>query len=93
MRHRGDEIQVLDLGEALQLREDRSRDSRYVVVVGSAEKRLALTVDSIRGQREIVTKSLGPMFTDVPGIAGGALVGERQMALVLDVGSLVAERS
>lgn len=95
IHHRGAEILVTDLGEALRLRPRPPDDqgNRYLVVVGSAEKRLALRVDAVRGQREIVTKSLGRLLSGVPGMAGGALVGERQMALVLDVNALVAERT
>ena len=92
IRHRGSEIQVVDLGTALHLRSAAPTGSahRYFVIVGTAEKRLALTVDSIRGQREIVTKPLGQL--EVPGIAGGALVGESNLALVIDIGAIIAER-
>ena len=92
IRHRGVELAVMDLGQAMLLR-DRPPDGgrfRYFVVVGSAERRLALQVDAIRGQREIVTKPLGRLLSDVPGLAGGALVGESQMAMVLDIGALLA---
>lgn len=93
--HRGQEIPVRELARLLRLpsSDDRGANGhRYVVVVGSAERRLALVVDRIRGQREIVTRPLGRLLAKVPGIAGGAVVGERSLALVLDVGSLAAER-
>lgn len=66
-------------------------DKLYVVVVGLAEKRLGLVVDSLRGQQEVVIKSLGGVFHDVPGIAGATELGDKKAILVLDVGALIEE--
>jgi two-component system chemotaxis sensor kinase CheA len=66
-------------------------DKLYVVVVGLAEKRLGLVVDSLRGQQEVVIKSLGGVFEGVPGIAGATELGDKKAILVLDVGALIEE--
>jgi two-component system chemotaxis sensor kinase CheA len=69
----------------------KGRKNLYVVVVGLAEKRLGLVVDSLRGQQEIVIKTLGTMLKSVRGIAGATELGDRRAILVLDVGSLIQE--
>lgn len=67
------------------------KDDLYIVVVGLAEKRLGLVVDSLRGQREIVIKSLGNLLKSVKGIAGATDLGDRRAILVLDVNGLIQE--
>jgi len=62
-----------------------------VVVLGVAERRLGLVVDSLHGQRDLVTQSLGPRLGPVPGISGAAEVGQHHTVLVLDVGALLEE--
>ena len=66
-------------------------DKLYVVVVGLAEKRLGLVVDTLQGQQEVVIKPLGDVFQDVPGIAGATELGDKRAILVLDVGALIEE--
>ncbi len=63
----------------------------YVVVVGLAEKRLGLVVDSLRGQQEVVIKAVGSVFQETPGIAGATELGDKRAILVLDVGALIDE--
>jgi two-component system chemotaxis sensor kinase CheA len=63
----------------------------YVVVVGLAEKRLGLVVDSLRGQQEVVIKAVGSVFQNTPGIAGATELGDKRAILVLDVGALIEE--
>jgi two-component system chemotaxis sensor kinase CheA len=63
----------------------------FVVVVGLAEKRLGLVVDSLRGQQEVVIKSVGSVFQNTPGIAGATELGDKRAVLVLDVGALIDE--
>ncbi|MGD1046621.1 MAG: chemotaxis protein CheA [Bacteroidota bacterium] len=61
----------------------------YVVVVGWAEKRIGLLVDSLQGQKEIVIKGLGNYLGDVPGIAGSTILGDGSVILVIDVGQFI----
>ncbi|MDG0809509.1 chemotaxis protein CheA [Cohnella rhizosphaerae] len=59
-----------------------------LVIIGSAEKRLALTVDELIGNQEIVIKSLGAYIGKVEGIAGATILGDGSVALILEVSSL-----
>jgi len=61
----------------------------YVVVVGWAEKRIGLLVDSLQGQKEVVIKTLGNYLGDVPGIAGSTILGDGSVILVIDVGRFI----
>ncbi len=70
---------------------EKQEERLYVIVVGLAEKRIGLVVDSIEGQQEIVIKSIGETLRAVPGIAGATELGNRRVILVLDVGALIEE--
>jgi two-component system chemotaxis sensor kinase CheA len=61
----------------------------YVVVVGWAEKRIGLLVDSLQGQKEVVIKALGNYLGDVHGIAGSTILGDGSVVLVIDVGQFI----
>jgi two-component system chemotaxis sensor kinase CheA len=58
---------------------------RYIVVVGLAEQRLGLVVDSLLGQKEGVIKSLGDYLGKVPGIAGSTILGDGRVIMITDV--------
>jgi len=61
----------------------------YVVIIGWAEKRIGLLVDSLQGQKEVVIKTLGNYLGDVPGIAGSTILGDGSVILVIDVGRFI----
>lgn len=65
-------------------------EGRFAVVVGLAEKRLGLVVDKLKGQQDIVMKSIGNRFGSAKGIAGATDLGEKTI-LVLDIGSIMEE--
>jgi two-component system, chemotaxis family, sensor kinase CheA len=90
---RGRTLPLLRLRDIFQLQGDQRADRLYIVVVGLAEKRLGLVVDSIKGQQEIVIKPLGEILKNTPGIAGATELGNRKTILVLDIGALVEEAS
>ncbi|MEK7850787.1 MAG: chemotaxis protein CheW, partial [Deltaproteobacteria bacterium] len=69
---------------------DQCGTGKYVVVVGLAEKRLGLVVDGLRGQQDIVMKSVGKRLEEVIGIAGATDIGQKTI-LVLDVGDIMDE--
>ena len=67
-----------------------------MVVIGLAQQRLGIVVDSLLGQKEVVIKSLGTYLGTVPGIAGSTILGDGRVIMIIDVGELIhlyAERS
>jgi two-component system chemotaxis sensor kinase CheA len=60
-----------------------------LVIVGSAEKRLALAVDELIGNQEIVIKSLGSYVGKVESIAGSTILGDGKVALILEISGLI----
>jgi two-component system chemotaxis sensor kinase CheA len=61
-----------------------------VVVIDDNGRRIALLVDELLGKQEVVIKSLGTAFTHVRGVAGGAILGDGRIGLILDAGGLVS---
>jgi two-component system, chemotaxis family, sensor kinase CheA len=61
----------------------------YIVVVGLAQQRLGIVVDSMLGQKEVVIKSLGGYLGTVPGIAGSTILGDGRVIMIIDVGELM----
>jgi two-component system chemotaxis sensor kinase CheA len=85
-------LALLRLSDLFGVPPARDTDGRlYIIVVGLAEKRLGLVVDTIYGQQEIVIKSVGSLLQGISGIAGAAELGNRRTILVLDVGALIEE--
>ncbi|MEF2968984.1 chemotaxis protein CheA [Paenibacillus sp. M1] len=62
-----------------------------LVIVGSAEKRLALVVDELVGNQEIVIKSLGSYIGKVPGIAGGTILGDGSVAPIMEIAGIIGK--
>ncbi|HEY5999239.1 MAG TPA: chemotaxis protein CheA, partial [bacterium] len=84
-------LPLLRISELFEVPDAGRSDKFYVVVVGLAEKRLGLVVDSLRGQQEVVIKSVGSVFRNTPGVAGATELGDKRAILVLDVGALIEE--
>ncbi|MDF1504331.1 chemotaxis protein CheA [Roseisolibacter sp. H3M3-2] len=62
-----------------------------LMIVGDGhQRRTALLVDELLGQSQVVAKSLGDGIGAVGGIAGGAILGDGRVGLILDVGDIVA---
>jgi two-component system chemotaxis sensor kinase CheA len=61
-----------------------------VVVIDDNGRRVGLMVDELLGKQEVVIKSLGEAFAGVKGVAGGAILGDGRIGLILDAGGLVA---
>ena len=57
-------------------------------MVGLAEKRLGLIVDSLIGQEEVVIRSLGNFLGRTPGVAGVTIMGDGRARLVIDLPGL-----
>ncbi|HEY3442119.1 MAG TPA: chemotaxis protein CheA [Paludibaculum sp.] len=61
-----------------------------LMIVGESDsKTFCLLVDELAGKQEVVIKNLGTTFRDVRGIAGGAILGDGRVGLILDLPTLV----
>jgi len=89
MAIRDETVPLLRIAQAFDLPAEQERERMYVILVGLAEKRLGLVVDGLRGQQEIIIKSLGKRLSETPGIAGATELGDNRVVLVLDVESLI----
>ncbi|MGE5654468.1 MAG: chemotaxis protein CheW, partial [Bacillota bacterium] len=76
---------LLDVPDTAIANEGREN---YVVVLKRNDKMLGLVVDELVGHQEIVIKTLGKYLGNVKGIAGATILGNGQIALILDVPSL-----
>lgn len=72
--------EVFDLPKSIE-----PRKNSYAVVVQSGKQRVGLIVDSLVGEEDVVVKSLGAFIGDIPGISSAAILGEGQVALIVDV--------
>ncbi len=85
-------IPLLRLSDVFQL-DDGAGDDRkwFVVVTRSGDKVTGLLVDALVRQQEIVIKSIGERLKSIPGVAGATEIGEGEIVLVVDVGSLIEQ--
>ncbi len=60
-----------------------------VVVVESGGTQIGILVDEILGQQQIVIKSLGELLKNIPGIAGGAIMPDGRVGLIIDVAGII----
>ncbi len=66
-----------------------NNEHAYVVVIGLAESKLGVIVDTLVGQEEIVIKSMGDYLKGIDGIAGATIRGDGRVTLIVDVAALM----
>jgi two-component system chemotaxis sensor kinase CheA len=87
--HRNMVVPIVRLNKILEVPEyDEDKKNLTVVIVKKGEKTSGFLVDSLIGQREVVIKSLGKLLSGVKHIAGATILGDGNVALILDVNSL-----
>ena len=91
MTLRGQITPLVRIHQVFSLPRKGIAERRYlqVVVVHSAEKRLGLCVDEVLGHQDIVIKPLGDPIGRVPNVAGGTILGDGRVVLILDVPAMV----
>ncbi len=86
---RGEYVQVIDLVTRFEMTTKVPEDERFVVLCeGEGSMKIALIVDEIIGQQQVVIKSLEENFQRIAGIAGGTILGDGHVALIVDVPGL-----
>jgi two-component system chemotaxis sensor kinase CheA len=93
LRVRGEYVQVVDLAERFELGGAAELANRFVVLCeAEGGAKVALVVDDIIGQQQVVIKSLEENFESIEGIAGGTILGDGNVALIVDVQGLKAQK-
>ncbi|WP_018951506.1 chemotaxis protein CheA [Thioalkalivibrio sp. AKL12] len=88
-RLRDEYIPIVDLAALFGRTEPSPLPERALLVVAEADdQRVALRVDDLLGQQQVVIKTLETNFRKVPGTAGATILGDGQVALILDVAGI-----
>lgn len=87
---RGRVIPLVRLAQVLEVEPSETSSDRFtVVIVTKGERRAGLIVDRLIGQQEIVIKSIGKYINNNKLIGGATILGDGEVALILDVNTLV----
>ena len=87
---RDEYMPVIALEKIFQVpRIDPNKSSNIMVVVEADGSRVALLVDELLGQHQVVVKNLESNYRKVPNVSGATILGDGTVALILDTGALV----
>lgn len=87
---RGKVVPLVFLNEIFKVPDHQTVDEMYsVVIVRKGDKMAGLVVDSFIGQQEVVLKALGNYLSSVFAISGATILGDGQVALIVDCNALI----
>ena len=87
---RDEYMPVIELEKVFQVpRFDPEKSGDIMVVIEADGSRVALLVDELLGQQQVVVKNLESNYRKVPNISGATILGDGKVALILDTGALV----
>jgi len=87
---RGEVMPYLRLGDYFQNRKSHSKSGREsLVVVRFGQSKAGFVVDELLGEHQTVIKPLGKVFQSLKGITGATVLGDGNVALILDVQGLI----
>lgn len=84
-------VPYISLAQFLQVEgySDEEEEEVEIVVIRKGDQMAALAVDDFIGQNEIVIKSLGKYLPAIQGISGATILGDGQVALIIDPNGLI----
>jgi two-component system chemotaxis sensor kinase CheA len=86
---RNDVVSLLRLNRLFGIKTEEQQEYNFIVIVGTAEKKMGFMVDSLIGEEDVVIKPLRDQFTNSPGIAGASILGDGSVSLIIDVSQLL----
>lgn len=86
---REDYLPVVPLDEVFSIRRHADDSKLMLVVVETEGRQVALQVDHLVGQQQVVVKNLEANYRKVPNVSGATIMGDGSVALILDVSALV----
>ena len=82
-------LSLVRLSDVFKLpKSNEERKYLFAVVIQSGRQRVGLIVDSLIGEEEVVVKPLGEFVGEIPGISSATILGNGQVALIMDVFNL-----
>ncbi len=90
MSVRDEVVSVLRLNRLFNIKTNEESQYAYIVIVGTADKKIGIMVDSLIGEEDVVIKPLTDQFVVSPGIAGASILGDGSVSLIIDVSQLLA---
>lgn len=69
--------------------DEESEDETEIIVIRKGDRLAALTIDDFIGQSEIVIKNLGKYLPAIQGISGATILGDGQVALIIDPNAFI----
>ncbi|MBN2545413.1 MAG: chemotaxis protein CheA [Spirochaetes bacterium] len=95
---RDETIAILFLSDLVEFQktqiseEKEETDEVFVVVVSYERRKIGIVVDDLIGNQDIVIKALDESFKNLEGIAGATVLGDGQIAIILDTSTLVRSK-
>lgn len=86
---RGNVIPLVRLNKVLDIEPKEEPESLIVVIINKGEKQAGLVIDELIGQQEIVIKPLGKFINSNKLIGGATILGDGEVALILETGTLL----
>lgn len=87
---RGEYLPLIALHKLFNIQPRITNPAEGILVLLEAEgKKIALFVDELVGQHQVVIKSLETNYRKVPGVSGATIMGDGRVAMIIDVGALV----
>ena len=87
---RGEYLPLVALEDVFDVPREQAASAAGIMVVVEAEgARVALLVDELIGQHQVVVKNLESNYRKVPGASGATILGDGRVALILDVAWMV----
>ncbi len=89
--YRETHIPLLSLSRVFEVPDfdEREEEETEIVVIRKGDKLAALAVENFIGQNEIVLKSLGKYLPDIQGVSGATILGDGQVALIIDPNAFI----
>ncbi|WP_303639052.1 chemotaxis protein CheA [Stenotrophomonas tuberculopleuritidis] len=89
LRVRGEYLPILSLSEYYGYGQRAPGSESLVVVVEGDGQKIALEVDELVGQQQVVVKNIENNYRRIGGVSGATILGDGRVALIVDIGGLV----
>ncbi|MNP06920.1 Chemotaxis protein CheA [compost metagenome] len=88
---RGNHIPLISISQLFNVPgfDESQEEETEIIVIRKGDRMAALTIEEFIGQNEIVLKSLGKYLPQVNGISGATILGDGQVALILDPNAFI----